>query len=132
VDNPVVIDQFYQDRGSRATAYDSLAKGGRFRSMPETLSYHGTATDVGASLSGLDLQQGAVAINNITFTNLKGTSSRSTAVACQCNTPYSCRGIHVRFMKITGPGGREAVARCLNVQGDTYGYIYPKIPCLLQ
>ncbi|KAK3143982.1 hypothetical protein QOZ80_4AG0307390 [Eleusine coracana subsp. coracana] len=74
--------------------------------------------------------KGAVAIRNVTYTNLKGTSSRSTAVAFQCSTGGSCTEIHVRSMKITGPGGRKAVAQCVNVHGDTSGYIYPKIPCL--
>ncbi|TVU14879.1 hypothetical protein EJB05_38376, partial [Eragrostis curvula] len=92
VDNPVVINQFYEDRGFPV--------------------------------------KGAVAISNITYTNLRGTSSQSTAVAFECSRSGSCTEIHVRSMKITGPGGRKAVARCLNAQGDTTGYIYPKISCL--
>ncbi|KAL6652226.1 hypothetical protein ACP70R_011151 [Stipagrostis hirtigluma subsp. patula] len=73
---------------------------------------------------------GAVAIRNITYTNVKGTSSQQTAVAFDCSKSGSCTEIHVNSMEIKGSFGQETVARCQNAQGDTSGYVYPKIPCL--
>lgn len=74
--------------------------------------------------------QGPVAIRNITYTNLSGTSSQPSAVAFDCSKSGSCTEIHVKSMVITGTDGRQTVARCRNAQGDTSGYVYPKIPCL--
>ncbi|KAL6882627.1 hypothetical protein ACP4OV_011317 [Aristida adscensionis] len=73
---------------------------------------------------------GAVAIRNITYANLKGTSSQETAVAFDCSKSGSCTEIHVSSMEITRSDGQETVARCRNAQGDASGYVRPKIPCL--
>ncbi|KQJ84052.1 hypothetical protein BRADI_5g18370v3 [Brachypodium distachyon] len=73
---------------------------------------------------------GGVAIRNITYTNLNGTSSQKTAVAFDCSESGSCTGIHVNSMAITGTDGQATVARCQNVQGDTSGNVSPHIPCL--
>ncbi|KAL6652227.1 hypothetical protein ACP70R_011152 [Stipagrostis hirtigluma subsp. patula] len=73
---------------------------------------------------------GAVAITNVTYTNLNGTSSKPTAVKFNCSKRGSCTGIHVNSMTIKGSDGRETVAQCQNAQVDTSGYVYPKIPCL--
>ncbi|RCV34942.1 hypothetical protein SETIT_7G198900v2 [Setaria italica] len=66
----------------------------------------------------------AVAISNVTYSNLKGTSSRATAVAFDCSDGGSCTDIHVESMNITGP-----VARCRNAQVAISGSVYPEIPC---
>uniref|UniRef100_A0A8I6XAW1 Polygalacturonase n=1 Tax=Hordeum vulgare subsp. vulgare TaxID=112509 RepID=A0A8I6XAW1_HORVV len=73
---------------------------------------------------------GAVALSNITYTNLSGTSRRKTAVEFDCSESGSCTNIHVNSVAITAADGGGTVARCRNVQGDTSGYVYPKIPCL--
>jgi polygalacturonase len=75
-------------------------------------------------------QSMAVAISDITYARLRGTSSQPTAVSFECGTADSCTGIHVNNMRITGPGGGAAVARCQNAEGDASGYVYPAIPCL--
>ncbi|XP_047063973.1 polygalacturonase ADPG1-like [Lolium rigidum] len=93
VENPVIIDQFYVDRGVVPNA-------------------------------------GAVALSNITYTNLKGTSSRKTAVDFDCSDSGSCRDISVSSVLITASDGRGTEARCRNAQGKTSGYVYPRIPCL--
>uniref|UniRef100_A0A453CMT1 Pectate lyase superfamily protein domain-containing protein n=2 Tax=Aegilops tauschii subsp. strangulata TaxID=200361 RepID=A0A453CMT1_AEGTS len=72
---------------------------------------------------------GAVAVSNITYTNLKGTSRYRTAVEFYCSESGSCTNTHVNSVAITFPYGR-AEALCQNAQGDTSGYVYPKIPCL--
>jgi hypothetical protein len=74
--------------------------------------------------------QGAVALSNITYTNLKGTSSRKTAVDFDCSDSGSCRDISVSSVLITASDGRGTEARCRNAQGKTSGYVYPRIPCL--
>ncbi|XP_012702934.1 LOW QUALITY PROTEIN: probable polygalacturonase At3g15720 [Setaria italica] len=71
----------------------------------------------------------AVAISNVTYSNLKGTSSRATAVAFDCSDGGSCTDIHVESMNITGPGGAATVARCRNAQVAISGSVYPEIPC---
>nr|XP_034604790.1 LOW QUALITY PROTEIN: probable polygalacturonase At3g15720 [Setaria viridis] len=72
----------------------------------------------------------AVAISNVTYSNLKGTSSRTTAVAFDCSDGDSCTDIHVDSMNIiTGPGGAATVARCRNAQVAISGSVYPEIPC---
>ncbi|OEL30886.1 putative polygalacturonase [Dichanthelium oligosanthes] len=73
--------------------------------------------------------EAAVVISNITHTNLKGTSSRPTAVAFDCSNGGSCTDIHVNSLMITGSGGRQTVARCRNAQVTTTGQVYPEIPC---
>ncbi|VAH50484.1 unnamed protein product [Triticum turgidum subsp. durum] len=73
---------------------------------------------------------GAVVLSNITYTNLKGTSRYKTAVEFDCSESGSCTNIHVNSMAITAAYVGETAARCQNAQGDTSGYVYPKIPCL--
>ncbi|PUZ48442.1 hypothetical protein GQ55_7G245800 [Panicum hallii var. hallii] len=71
--------------------------------------------------------QVGVAISNVTYSNLRGTSSRATTVAFDCSG--GCTDIHVNSMVITGPGGRRTVARCRNAQVAISGQVYPEIPC---
>jgi hypothetical protein len=71
----------------------------------------------------------AVAISNVTYTNLKGTSSLPTAVAFDCSGGGSCTDIHVNSVMITGSGGRQTFARCRNAKVATSGQVYPKITC---
>ncbi|KAF8656424.1 hypothetical protein HU200_060695 [Digitaria exilis] len=73
--------------------------------------------------------QPAVAISNVTYNNLKGTSSLPTAVAFDCSDGGSCTNIHVNSLMITGSGGRQTVARCRNAQVAISGHVYPEIPC---
>ncbi|CAM0903357.1 unnamed protein product [Alopecurus aequalis] len=73
---------------------------------------------------------GSVALSDITYTNLHGTSSQKTAVEFDCSSSGSCTEIHVNSVAITGSDGRGTVARCRNAQVDTSGYVYPRIPCL--
>ncbi|CAL5015440.1 unnamed protein product [Urochloa decumbens] len=47
----------------------------------------------------------AVAISNVTYNNLKGTSTRPTAVAFDCSDGGGCRDIHVNSMMIRGAVG---------------------------
>ncbi|KAF8702471.1 hypothetical protein HU200_032849 [Digitaria exilis] len=65
--------------------------------------------------------QPAVAISNVTYNNLKGTSTLPTAVAFDCSDGGSCTNIHVNSLMITGSGGRQTVA--------ISGHVYPEIPC---
>jgi len=75
--------------------------------------------------------QAAVAISNVTYSNLRvrGTSSRATAVAFDCSGGGGCTDIHVNSMVITGPGGRRTVARCRNAPVAVSGQVYLEIPC---
>ncbi|CAN6229199.1 unnamed protein product [Urochloa humidicola] len=71
----------------------------------------------------------AVAISNVTYSNLIGTSSQQTAVSFDCSGGGSCIDIHVDTMNIRGPGGQQTVARCWNAQVAISGQVYPQIPC---
>ncbi|KAF7017778.1 hypothetical protein CFC21_031153 [Triticum aestivum] len=73
---------------------------------------------------------GAVALSNITYKNLRGTSKHKTAVDFHCSEIGSCTNIHVNSVAISAADGGGTVTRCQNAQGDTSGYVYPKIPCL--
>ncbi|KAM3388812.1 hypothetical protein ACQJBY_011132 [Aegilops geniculata] len=73
---------------------------------------------------------GAVALSNITYKNLRGTSKHKTAVDFNCSESGSCTKIHVNSVAITAADGGGTVSRCQNAQGDTFGHVYPKIPCL--
>ncbi|KAM3369269.1 hypothetical protein ACQJBY_017272 [Aegilops geniculata] len=73
---------------------------------------------------------GAVALSNITYTNLNGTSTGKTAVDFDCSKNGSCMDIHVNTVAITAADGGRTVARCQNAEVDTSGYVYPKIPCV--
>ncbi|CAO2043346.1 unnamed protein product [Urochloa humidicola] len=73
--------------------------------------------------------QPAVAISNVTYSNLIGTSSQQTAVSFDCSGGGSCIDIHVDSMNIRGPGGQQTVARCRNAQVAISGQVYPQIPC---
>ncbi|CAL5069382.1 unnamed protein product [Urochloa decumbens] len=70
----------------------------------------------------------AVSINNVTYSNLNGTSSQ-TAVSFDCSDGGSCTDIHVDSMNIRGPDGQQTVARCRNAQVVISGQVYPEIPC---
>ncbi|CAD6259989.1 unnamed protein product [Miscanthus lutarioriparius] len=71
----------------------------------------------------------AVAISNVTYTNLKGTSSLPTAVAFDCSGGGGCTDIHVNSVMITRSGGQQTFARCRNAQVSISGQVYPEIPC---
>ncbi|KAG0527007.1 hypothetical protein BDA96_06G195500 [Sorghum bicolor] len=75
----------------------------------------------------------AVAISNVTYTNLKGTSALPTAVAFDCGAGAgaggSCTDIHVNSVMITRSGGQQTVARCRNAKVSISGQVYPEIPC---
>nr|CAB3485424.1 unnamed protein product [Digitaria exilis] len=73
--------------------------------------------------------QPAVAISNVTYSNLTGTSSMATAVAFDCSDGGGCTDIHVNSVVITGLGGRQTVARCRNAKVATSGQVNPEIPC---
>ncbi|XP_037481779.1 polygalacturonase ADPG1-like [Triticum dicoccoides] len=69
---------------------------------------------------------GAVALSNITYKNLRGTSKHKTAVDFNCGESGSCTNIHVNSVAITAADGGRTVSRCQNAQGDTSGYVYPR------
>ncbi|XP_066383764.1 polygalacturonase-like [Miscanthus floridulus] len=77
----------------------------------------------------LEVRTLAVAISNVTYTNLKGTSSLPTAVAFDCSGGGSCTDIHVNSVMITRSGGQQTFARCRNAQVSISGQVYPEIPC---
>jgi hypothetical protein len=87
-----------------------------------------TASNATNAYAFLGLQL-AVAISNVTYTNLKGTSSLPTAVAFDCSGGGGCTDIHVNSVMITGSGGQQTFARCRNAQVATSGLVYPEIPC---
>ncbi|WVZ86729.1 hypothetical protein U9M48_033468, partial [Paspalum notatum var. saurae] len=111
VDNPVLIDQFYTASTSKIPI-----------SATKCILLINSSVTCG---------QLGVAISNITYTNLRGTSSRPTAVSFVCGGGGGggCRDIHVNSMVITGSGGRRTVALCRNAKVATSGHVYPQIPC---
>ncbi|CAI9099500.1 OLC1v1036333C2 [Oldenlandia corymbosa var. corymbosa] len=71
--------------------------------------------------------QSQVEIRNVTFRNIRGTSSSKIAVNLQCSNVKPCQ--NVKFVNIDlayeGPIGGPSLASCFNVYGVAYGKQVP-------
>ncbi|KAI4985946.1 hypothetical protein ZWY2020_018576 [Hordeum vulgare] len=67
-----------------------------------------------------------VTIKNITFKNIKGTSSLPVAVMLRCGVP--CQGVVLQDFDIKYKGAGGTSSKCENAKAKYVGYMYPK-PC---
>nr|XP_010914946.1 probable polygalacturonase At3g15720 [Elaeis guineensis] len=77
------------------------------------------------------IKEKAVHISNVTFAYLTGTSKTKTAVTLNCSQTVPCTGVHLKNVNLTAVSSpNDTKVSCINVHGDTSGYVYPTIACL--
>ncbi|MQL87386.1 hypothetical protein Taro_019908 [Colocasia esculenta] len=74
-------------------------------------------------------ESSGVKISNVTYGNIRGTSSSEVAVKFDCSSSRPCTGIHLHDVNITYQG-RPAKSSCKNAMGTATGYLIPPISCL--
>ncbi|GLJ51757.1 hypothetical protein SUGI_1099900 [Cryptomeria japonica] len=70
-------------------------------------------------------QNSAVKIEDVTFKNIKGTSSMSKAVSLMCSRAVPCKGIVMRDIDIKSVMTSHTKSECINAFGFASGDIYP-------
>uniref|UniRef100_A0A453M847 Exopolygalacturonase n=1 Tax=Aegilops tauschii subsp. strangulata TaxID=200361 RepID=A0A453M847_AEGTS len=68
-----------------------------------------------------------VTIKNVTFKNIKGTSSLPVAVLLRCGMP--CLGVVLQDLDLKFKGAGTTSSKCENAKAKYVGYMYPK-PCV--
>ncbi|KAM3279345.1 hypothetical protein ACQJBY_046591 [Aegilops geniculata] len=68
-----------------------------------------------------------VTIKNVTFKNIKGTSSLPVAVLLRCGMP--CQGVVLQDLDLKFKGAGTTSSKCENAKAKYVGYMYPK-PCV--
>ncbi|EMS67494.1 Exopolygalacturonase [Triticum urartu] len=68
-----------------------------------------------------------VTIKNVTFKNIKGTSSLPVAVLLRCGVP--CQGVVLQDLDLKFKGAGTTSSKCENAKAKYVGYMYPK-PCV--
>lgn len=68
-----------------------------------------------------------VQLSDLTFQNIRGTSTTKVALNLQCSKAQPCKNVKLENIHLayTGPGGGAAQAICSNVLGVIYGSINP-------
>lgn len=76
-------------------------------------------------------QEHAVAISNVKFMNIHGTSREKTAVKIDCSGTVPCTGLFFDDINLAGVGVNSTVlATSKNAHGTTKGKIIPPIKLL--
>ncbi|GMP78889.1 hypothetical protein CsSME_00034659 [Camellia sinensis var. sinensis] len=70
-------------------------------------------------------QSSGVKVSQVTYSNIKGTSSTPVAVTFNCSLSNPCRGIRMRDVQLTFEN-RPATAFCANARGTSSGTVIPK------
>ncbi|MCE3215746.1 hypothetical protein HAX54_003337 [Datura stramonium] len=71
-------------------------------------------------------QASSVKIKDVTFNNIRGTSSSIAAVTFNCSALFPCEGINLRDINLSHNGvGGPAIALCANAQGHAAGKELP-------
>lgn len=124
VQYPIVIDQFYCPQGNCPVKVSHTRNHCR-RAWLHTgyLHFH--------CLCLLSLQPGGVAITDVRFIDIQGTSSRQEAIRLLCSQSVHCHGIYLSNVNLswvnhTAPSN----ATILNAHGTTEGVVVPKIQFL--
>ncbi|KAL5823205.1 hypothetical protein ACOSQ4_021105 [Xanthoceras sorbifolium] len=78
-------------------------------------------------------QTQAVAVSDVTYRGVRGTSSSEEAIQFSCSESVACTNILVNDIQITSsvPGGITR-SSCLNAKGMVSGRSYPPVDCLLK
>ncbi|CAL0304895.1 unnamed protein product [Lupinus luteus] len=105
VQNPVIITQQYVD-------YHSFGSG----SVNKPKKNHGSSS--------------AVALSDITYKNVRGTSESEEAIQLNCDKNVPCTNIVLERINIISSNGGETQAACQNAEG-TFSSCMPNVPCLV-
>ncbi|KAJ3694211.1 hypothetical protein LUZ60_009691 [Juncus effusus] len=70
----------------------------------------------------------AVAVSNVTFNDIHGTSSLDVAININCDSNVPCRGLTFNNINLSKDGGGNANATCQNAYGTIVGTVIPSIP----
>ncbi|XP_074293837.1 polygalacturonase-like [Silene latifolia] len=70
-------------------------------------------------------QESGIKISNVTYKEIRGTSSTEVAMTFNCSTLSPCSGIKLENVNITFLD-QEAQSTCNNVQGQAIGMVQPK------
>ncbi|KAF3325485.1 polygalacturonase-like protein [Carex littledalei] len=73
-------------------------------------------------------QKSAVAISNVHYTNIKGTSATPVAIRFNCSASVPCRGIELKDINLQGSKGIVTTSACQNVNWSKRGVVLPP-PC---
>ncbi|KAL4555394.1 hypothetical protein LXL04_038012 [Taraxacum kok-saghyz] len=81
-----------------------------------------------------DCQNGTasnVAISNVTFRNIKGTSATKVALKFDCSAAVPCKNVKLADIKLTykGPEGGPATSECANMKPKVVGKVVPRPAC---
>jgi len=71
------------------------------------------------------VQKSGVQIQDVTFKNIHGTSSRDVAVNLSCSKTVACTGITLEDVKIVSTTANVAKSICVNALGMALGTISP-------
>lgn len=77
------------------------------------------------SASPCKIQPSAVQIQDVTYRNIQGTSSRDVAMNFSCSHTVSCTGITLTDVEITSTTADGAKSVCVNALGTALGTILP-------
>lgn len=72
------------------------------------------------------MQKSAVAISNVLYQNIKGTSASDVAMEFNCSKNIPCQGIVLQNIDLQLEGGGEAKASCSNVKLSYKGNVKPR------
>lgn len=63
-------------------------------------------------------QPDGLQVQNITYTNIRGTSATSTAVKFDCSENQPCSGISMSGIDLKSTSGEDAESECTNAHGS--------------
>ncbi|KAL0432856.1 UNVERIFIED_CONTAM: Polygalacturonase [Sesamum latifolium] len=73
-------------------------------------------------------QRSGVRVSQVTYKNIKGTSSTQTAMTFRCSSSNPCSGIKLQDIKLTYVNTlrRPTVSYCENARGSSSGSVFPR------
>ncbi|KAJ4847180.1 hypothetical protein Tsubulata_040885 [Turnera subulata] len=79
-------------------------------------------------------QTKAVKVSDVSFINIRGTTSSEKAMTILCSDTSACTNVKLEHIKITSSSGKPVVSHCNNIQGtmDPYGEYDTRRDVLIQ
>jgi len=71
----------------------------------------------------------AVRVSDVSYHNVRGTSSSAHAIKLHCDKNIGCTNIVLKGINITTIAGKKTYASCKNVKG-VCSFCNPHVPCL--
>lgn len=70
-------------------------------------------------------QPDGLQVQNITYTNIRGTSATSVAVKFDCSENQPCTGIKMSGIDLRSTSGEDAKSECINAHGSASDDVKP-------